>query len=272
MPDSRPPLGQDSAYPDTYTPGTLFPIARNESREDIGLSADLPFHGTDIWNAWEITWLGAADRPSVATAEIRVPADSPNLIESKSLKLYLNSFSMSQFDGANAVAETITQDLSACLGAPVEVRVVPVAETEDGSIATLAGTCIDSLAVQCSAWEVDAGLLRADDTDIAAETLHTHLLRSQCPVTLQPDTGSVQISYHGPRIDPEALLRYIVSFRQHKAFHEACVETMFVDIAERCKADKLSIYARYQRRGGIDINPFRSNFEDCPENLRLWRQ
>ncbi len=272
MPDSKPPLGQDSAYPDTYAPGVLFPIARSESREGAGITADLPFHGTDIWNAWELTWLGTADRPSVATAQILVPADSPNLIESKSLKLYLNSFSMSQFDGASAVAETIAGDLGACLSAPIEVSVDPVTETEGGPTATLAGACIDSLAVQCSAWEVDAALLRADDTDIVTETLHTHLLRSQCPVTSQPDNGSLQVSYSGPRIAPESLLRYIVSFRRHNDFHEACVERMFVDITHRCKVEKLSIYARYQRRGGIDINPFRSNFEECPANLRLWRQ
>lgn len=272
MPDSKPPLGQDSAYPCTYSPDLLCPIARNDARQGIGICADLPFHGTDVWNAWDLTWLGAANRPAVATAQILVPADSPNLIESKSLKLYLNSFSMSQFDGASAVAETIAGDLGACLGAPIEVRVTPIAETENDLIARLAGTCIDFTEVQCSSWEVDAGLLQVNDNDIVTEDLHSHLLRSECPVTSQPDIGSVQIRYRGPRIAPESLLRYIVSFRQHKDFHEACIERMFVDIVQRCKVDRLSIYGRYQRRGGIDINPFRSNFEDCPRNLRLWRQ
>ncbi len=272
MPDSKLPLGQDSAYPCTYSPDLLFPIARSDAREGIGIGADLPFRGTDVWNAWELTWLGPADRPAVATAEIRVPADSANLIESKSLKIYLNSFSMSQFDSTSSVADTIAADLTTCMGAPVEVRVTSVAETENGSIATLAGTCIDTTQVQFSCWEVDAGLLRADDNDIVTEVLHSHLLRSQCPVTSQPDTGSLQISYRGPRITPESLLLYIVSFRQHMDFHEACVERMFVDIAQHCKVDRLSVYARYQRRGGIDINPFRSNYEDCPGNPRLWRQ
>lgn len=272
MPDSKPPLGQDSAYPCTYSPDLLCPIARNDARQGIGICADLPFHGTDVWNAWDLTWLGAANRPAVATAQILVPADSPNLVESKSLKLYLNSFSMSPFDGASAVAETIASDLGACLDAPIEVRVAPVAETENDLIARLAGTCIDFTKVQCSSWEVDAGLLQVNDNDIVTEDLHSHLLRSECPVTSQPDIGSVQIRYRGPRIAPESLLRYIVSFRQHKDFHEACIERMFVDIVQRCKVDRLSIYGRYQRRGGIDINPFRSNFEDCPRNLRLWRQ
>lgn len=272
MAHSRLPLGKHSAYPDAYAPGVLFAIARSKSRADIGITAEMPFRGTDVWNAWELTWLGAEDRPSVATAEIRLPADSPNLIESKSLKLYLNSFSMSHFDSSGIVADTIAGDLAKCAGTEVDVRVALLADSEDRYIGRLAGQCMDTLSVRCCAWQVDADLLQADATNIVEEVLHTHLLRSLCPVTSQPDTGSLQINYRGPRIAPESLLQYVVSFRQHKDFHEACVERMFVDIVRRCNVDRLSVYARYQRRGGIDINPFRSNFEDCPGNPRLWQQ
>ena len=266
MTEPTPPLGRETAYPNEYQPAVLFPIARAESR-DGRITGALPFVGVDIWNAWELTWLGPGDLPVVATLEIRVPADTPNLIESKSLKLYLNSFSMSRFDSRSAVCATIANDLSACAGADVSVS-----SDIDGSIATLDGVCIDSLDVECSSWDVDASLLRCDDGELVDESLYTHLLRSLCPVTNQPDIGSLQLSYSGPRIDPASFLQYVVSFREHNDFHEACVERMFVDILERCRPTGLSLYARYQRRGGIDINPFRSNFEDCPGNPRLWRQ
>jgi len=260
------PLGRETAYPNKYKPGVLFPIARAESREAY-VSGVLPFHGVDIWNAWELTWLGPGNRPVVTTVEIRVPVDSPNLVESKSLKLYLNSFAMSQFESSSIVCTTIAKDLSDCTGAEVAVSL-----DIDGSIANLDGICVDTLDVECSAWDVDATLLRSDSDNVVEESLHTHLLRSLCPVTDQPDMGSLQLTYSGPRIDPASFLQYVVSFREHNDFHEACVERMFVDILEQCSSTKLSLYARYQRRGGIDINPFRSNFEDSPGNPRLWRQ
>jgi 7-cyano-7-deazaguanine reductase len=265
------PLGRKSDYPNKYQPDLLFGIARSESRTALGIGP-LPFHGTDIWNAWELSWLGRGDLPVVATAEIRVPADSPRLIESKSLKLYLNSFAMSQFGHPQAVAETIQQDLEACTGGPVDVSVAPVAATEANTVLRLPGYCLDSLAVTCTAWEVDATLLRSDTAIEVQEEWHSHLLRSLCPVTAQPDIGSIAIRYSGPRIDPASLLQYIVSYREHSDFHEACIERMFVDILQCCKLEELSIHARYQRRGGIDINPFRSNFESHARNIRLWRQ
>jgi len=269
--DAKLPLGQETAYPDRYEAGVLFPIARGESRGALSDGA-LPFSGVDIWNAWELTWLGTGGLPSVATAEIRIPAASPNLIESKSLKLYLNSFSMSRFDSAASVAETIAADLSACLGAAVEVRVELITDIDTTQACSFSGTCLDTLAVTCKQWEVEPTLLKSDPETIVSEELYTHLLRSLCPVTSQPDMGSIAFHYQGPKIDAESLLQYVVSFRQHNDFHEACVERMFVDILKQCQPDKLSVYARYQRRGGIDINPFRSNFEDTPPNLRLWRQ
>ncbi len=273
MKDRTLPLGRPTDYSDKYAPELLCPIPRADGRTQLGLSHNLPFHGRDIWNAWELTWLGPTGRPSVATAEIIVSADSPNIIESKSLKLYLNSFAMSTFSSATEVAETVARDLGVCAGKQITVLVMPVQDTEARRVSRLAGNCLDSLPVTCSKWDVDASLLQADKTTIVAEDLHTHLLRSLCPVTAQPDIGSLQICYRGPKIDPASLLRYVVSFRQHSDFHEACVERIFVDILSRCEPETLSVQARYQRRGGLDINPFRSNdANDAPINLRLWRQ
>lgn len=271
MTDSRLPLGKDSDYPRAYAPEVLYVIARTDSRKNFA-PGTAAFRGVDVWNAWELTWLAPSGRPSVATAEIIVPADTPNLIESKSLKLYLNSFAMTRFDDQMAVEAALGNDLSTCAGGAVSVRVDSVPAHGESAVAELSGTSLDNCEIHCDSWQVNAGLLQADDSTTVEESLHTHLLRSLCPVTGQPDIGSLQIHYRGPKIDTASLLRYIVSFREHDDFHEACIERMFVDIHERCRCEKLSVYARYQRRGGIDINPFRSNFEDCPGNLRLWRQ
>lgn len=267
MKETRLPLGRETDYPQIYAPDTLFPIAREESRAPLGMGEPLPFTGVDIWNAWELTWLGPGGVPRIATAEIRIPAESPHLIESKSLKLYVGSFAMSEFPGDAAVVAAIAKDLTAAAGAEVEVTL-----DTDVSIAALEGDCIDALEATCAASDVDAGLLQADADEIVEESLHTHLLRSLCPVTNQPDLGSLVVSYAGPRIDRAALLQYVVSFRRHNDFHEACVERIFVDILEHCGPKRLSVYARYQRRGGIDINPFRSNTDERPSNTRTWRQ
>lgn len=269
---AKTPLGRATAHPERYSPEMLYAIARTDSRAALGLSDELPFHGTDIWNAWELTWLNLAGLPQVATTEISVPAASPNIIESKSLKLYLGSFAMSTFASVAEVAAAITADLSALVGMDVRVHLRASSSTNAATIARLAGHCLDSLEATCNTYEVNSALLSADKSNVATEELKSHLLRSLCPVTSQPDSGSVVISYQGPRIDREGLLRYIVSYRQHQDFHESCVERMFLDILQRCQPEKLSVYARYQRRGGIDINPFRSNFEPTPPNTRLWRQ
>ncbi len=263
------PLGKTTTYASQYDPGLLFTIPRAESRAALGLGNDLPFNGCDIWNAWELTWLGPEGVPQIAKLEIRVPAYSPNLIESKSLKLYLGSFAMTPVASAGKLADMITTDLCACTGMEVEIHLST--SGGDASIDDLDGSCIDSADANCDAYKVDADLLVMGD-ELVDETLHSHLLRSLCPVTDQPDIGSVMISYEGPRIDHVGLLRYIVSYRAHNDFHESCVERMFIDILDRCRPDKLTVYARYQRRGGIDINPFRSNFEAAPTNVRLWRQ
>ena len=266
------PLGQQSDYPDKYSAALLFAIERAESRATLGIGGDLPFHGVDIWNGWELTWLAGSGQPRVATVEIRVPARSLAIVESKSLKLYLNSFAMSAYDSADEVRDLVRRDLSRCVGAEVEVILQTPADTDGRPSEKLPGDCIDDLEVDCDTWDVDASLLRSGDGDAVTESLHSHALRSLCPVTSQPDLGSVLINYSGPKIDRASLLRYIVSFRKHNDFHEACVERIFLDIERQCRPTKLTVYARYQRRGGIDINPFRSNFESEAPNIRLWRQ
>ena len=270
MANPRNPLGQNSAYPVHLDSDLLFPIARREARESFGCAESQPFSGEDVWNAWELTWLLPGGRPQVAVAEIRVPASTPNLIESKSLKLYLNSFAMTVVENSADVATMIGRDLSAAAGADVSVWLHSV--DANSAAASFDSESLDEIEAAFDARDVDAGLLQADIDDVAEQRWHTHLLRSLCPVTGQPDIGSLWVHVVGPRIDPASLLEYVVSFREHNDFHEACIERMFVDILTQCGADRLSLYARYQRRGGIDINPFRSNFEDCPGNLRLWRQ
>jgi len=263
------PLGKSSTYGSQYDPGLLFAIARRASRQAIGLEDNFPFFGSDIWTAWELSWLNHAGVPQCAAAEFRLPFDSPCLIESKSLKLYLNSFSMSRFASASEIQELIARDLAARAGAPVEIRLFTSAAALPPGAAV--GECIDDSAPDCDVYQVDAGLLSASGA-IVSEQLHSHLLRSLCPVTGQPDIGSVLIAYSGPQIDRAGLLRYIVSYREHRDFHEACVERMFIDILRRCRPTQLSVYARFQRRGGIDINPFRSNYERVAPPLRTWRQ
>jgi 7-cyano-7-deazaguanine reductase len=266
------PLGHSTSYPDEYSPDSLYAIARIDGRSALGIDGKLPFYGADIWNAWDLTWLDGGGKPVVATAEIRIPADSVNLVESKSLKLYLGSFAMARFGSASDLAAVITRDLTACTGADVYVVIRPPMSSDASRIARLPGDCIDLLDVSCNDFEVNPEPLSVDEDLLVAEDLYSDLLRSLCPVTGQPDIGSVMFSYRGPKIDRLGLLRYVVSYRRHQDFHEACVERMFMDICEHCGAEQLTVYARYQRRGGIDINPFRSNFESTAPNLRLWRQ
>ena len=266
------PLGKATRHPDEYAPDTLYRIDRSENRERIGLRGTLPFSGVDIWNAWDLTWLGEDGRPHSATAEIRIPADSPGIVESKSMKLYLGSFAMSRFASPDEVRDLVESDLGDCVGAAVSVRIDALSGTRARGLQRLPGESLDRAGVECGEWEVDPDLLSLAADDVVREDLFTDALRSLCPVTGQPDLGSVLVCYEGPRIDRAALLRYIVSYRRHQDFHENCVERMFVDLLDRCSPKKLTVYARYQRRGGLDINPFRSNAEASARNLRLWRQ
>lgn len=269
---SKNPLGKDIEYPDRYAPDVLCPISRSVARAEIGLGSTLPFNGEDLWNAYELTWLEESGKPSVAIAALRVPATSENIFESKSLKLYLNSFAMCHYDSADAVQAIIKGDLSKVANSDVTVTLSESSKSVSGIIDELPGTCVDSATGVFSTSAVDPSLLTTNSDVIVDEELHSHVLRSNCPVTNQPDMGSVLIRYRGRQIDKSSLLAYVVSFRQHNDFHEACVERMFVDIKARCKTENLSISAHYTRRGGIDINPFRSDFEEKAANIRLWRQ
>jgi len=250
------PLGRQVDYPSHYDASLLFPIPRRDSRATLGLDADaLPFTGHDRWHAYELGWLDSRGKPMVATATFLVPAESPNLVESKSLKLYLNSFNGTRFPGPGAVRAQIAADLSAVAAAPVQVEFgLP------GFDAAATGTCIDGLEVDIDHYgPPDARLLRADAGDVVEEILSSELLKSNCPVTGQPDWGRVSIGYHGPRLDREGLLRYLVSFRDHCEFHEQCVERIFIDLSRIAAPQWLSVEARYTRRGGLDINPWRGS-------------
>ena len=268
------PLGKPTVYRDEYDPALLCPFPRQPKRAELGLGADLPFAGFDLWNAYELSWLTPAGKPVVAMAEFRFPCTSPCLIESKSLKLYLNSFNQTRFTDPAAVAAIIEADLGSACGAAVSVTLRSLAATTGAGLVDLPGRCLDDLEVAIDCYALAPGLLAgaADSGCIVAETLHSHLLKSNCLVTRQPDWASVLIRYRGPRIDPVALLRYLVSYRQHSEFHEQCVERIFSDLLRHCRPEQLTVYARYTRRGGLDINPFRSNFEAGLPNWRLARQ
>lgn len=266
-------LGQATDYPDHYDPALLFPIARSEGRVAIGLSgADLPFYGVDVWTHYEVSWLDAQGKPLVALAEIRVPATSPCLIESKSLKLYFNSLNFQRFDASADFLACVEKDLAQVAQAPVQLRLVLPHEYAAVAIADLSGECLDDLPLQCTEFVLNPETLTANAEQVVEETLYSHLLRSNCPVTNQPDWGSVMIRYRGPAIDRTGLLAYIVSYRNHADFHEQCVERIFMDITRRCRPEELTVYARYTRRGGLDINPFRSSTATEPPFLRLFRQ
>jgi len=257
------PLGKATDYPDRYDPALLFPIKRDAQRQAIVVSGALPFRGVDLWTAYEISWLDARGKPQLAVGCFAVPADSPAIVESKSLKLYLGSFAQERLPGTGAVERRITDDLERACGAAVDVELTPAARFGGLALEELPGESLDGLDVAFDAYEPAPGLLGADGAE-TEETLRSALFRSNCPVTDQPDYADVMVRYRGPRVDRAGLLRYLVSYRKHAAFHETCVERIFVDVLERCRPLALTVYARFLRRGGIDINPFRSNFESAP--------
>jgi 7-cyano-7-deazaguanine reductase len=264
-------LGKTVAYPSAYDASLLHPIARSLSRAALGLGDDLPFAGFDLWNAYELSWLDARGKPKVALAEFRVPASSPHLVESKSLKLYLASHHQARYADTETLRSLLAHDLSEAAGASVSAVITPVHAAQ---IEALAGEVIDDLPLTIESYgPPDASVLRCDTEVKVDEALVSHLLKSNCPVTGQPDWASVQIAYKGPRIDRAGLLRYLVSFRAHADFHEACVERIFVDVLQACAPSRLSVYARYTRRGGLDINPFRTTpGGPLPGNPRTARQ
>lgn len=253
-------LGKAVSYGGQYDASVLYPIPRAEKRHEIGIGEVLPFSGVDIWNAYEFSWLDARGKPKVALIEFRIPVTSPNIIESKSFKLYLNSYMQTRFADSEILRQQIARDLSQAAGANVSVMLVTVNAVASAEIEVLEGTLIDDLPIDIENYgPPNAKYLSADPGIVTDEVLVSHLLKSNCPVTGQPDWASVQIAYRGPRLDRDGLLRYLISYREHNEFHEQCVERIFVDILRECSPQRLSVYARYTRRGGLDINPFRAS-------------
>lgn len=268
-------LGKKSEYDPSYNPDKLFPIPRKDKRDEIGVPDLLPFYGYDLWNHYEVSWLNEKGKPIVALAEIIYSFDTVNIIESKSMKLYFNSFNNSKFKAVEIVRALIEKDISQRIGGEVFVKlyVLPVKNNFTVS-ANLEGVCIDDLDVECTSYTINTNYLLTQN-NIVEEVLHSNLLKSNCLVTNQPDWGSVQIAYKGNQINREGLLKYIVSFRNHNEFHEQCVERIFMDVMQFCKPEKLSVFARYTRRGGLDINPYRSSTPTTItdlKNVRLCRQ
>ena len=271
------PLGQNSSYPDQYNPSLLFPIPRSENRLKLNIQPNQapPFIGVDLWNAFELSWLNQRGKPQIALAEFQIPADSPNMIESKSFKLYLNSLNNARFEDANEVKEKITTDLSMVAGRKILTRIISTEFAAKKGIQEMDGVLLDRLDIEIDPYlAADPALLEVNASFGPVEQcLVSHLLKSNCPVTGQPDWASVQIRYQGRPILEEGLLRYLIGFRQLGEFHEHCVETIFCDIKRQCKPEKLSVYARYTRRGGLDINPFRTDHNaPWPDNTRHARQ
>ena len=267
-------LGKKTAYVAHYDPNLLFPIARKLNRDKIGISGSLPFFGLDYWNHYEVSWLNPKGKPIVALAEIIYPCDSEHIIESKSMKLYFNSFNNTRINDVIELTRTIQNDIETRIKSPAHIRIIPVSEFSTQTLQQgFEGTCIDDLDIECSEYQLNPTLLTTNAT-MVTEQLHSNLMKSNCLVTDQPDWGSVLISYHGPKIVKASLLRYIVSYRNTNEFSETCIERMFIDIMQHCKPRELTVYGRFTRRGGIDINPIRSTQKITPDvlNKRHCRQ
>ena len=268
------PLGKPTEYCTSYAPELLYPIPRQLKRDELGISAAvLPFVGEDIWNAYEVSWLNPKGKPVVALATFRVPAESPKLIESKSFKLYLNSYTQTAFADTAAVEAVLRRDLSTAAGAPVSAKIEILNSRPQATLAYPEGTLLDELDIVCDTYHPAPEQLVTVNGEKVEEILYSHLLKSNCLVTGQPDWAMVVIRYRGPAIDRAGLLQYIVSFRNHNEFHEQCVERIYCDIQKHCQPEALAVHARYTRRGGLDINPFRSSGEyPAPGNMREARQ
>ena len=267
-------LGKKSAYDPVYNPEKLFPIPRKLKRDEIGVPDESPFFGYDLWNHYEVSWLNQKGKPVVALAEIIYACDTPNIIESKSMKLYFNSLNSSPFKDADTVRAVIEKDIAERVGGTVFVTLFPLPlKNKLNLLMGFDGICIDEADIECTVYEVNASFLSVDNETVD-EVLYSDLLKSNCLVTSQPDWGSVQIAYKGRKINREGLLRYIVSFRNHNEFHEQCIERIFMDIMRRCQPEELTVYGRYTRRGGLDINPYRSTnpIDMKAKNNRLCRQ
>ena len=267
-------LGKEVSYESLYNPELLAAVSRQQTRNEINIKQSSPFKGVDIWNAWELSWLNLRGKPQVACARFSYSSESSHLVESKSLKLYLNSLNQSQFSSSIEVASTIADDLEKIVHSTVNVEIYEA----DGNWPGLdkpKGICLDEMDIVISEYQLAPELLidSADqDDEPISERLYSHLFKSNCMVTGQPDWATVFINYTGKPIKHKAILKYLISFRNHQAFHEPCVERIFTDLMEYCSPDELSVYCRFTRRGGLDINPYRSTSDKIPENLREWRQ
>ena len=268
------PLGKASAYADQYDASLLFAMPRAPKRAELGIDGTPPFFGADMWTAFELSWLNLRGKPQLALVHITVPCESPNIIESKSFKLYLNSFNNTRFADARDVRERIRADIGAAVGAGIGIKTLGPELFDQEPVHEMDGLNLDRLDVECIHFSPAPELLFAEFDELpVTETLTSNLLKSNCLVTGQPDWASIQISYSGAQINQEGLLQYLVSFRNHHEFHEQCVERIFMDVWTRCKPIKLSVYARYTRRGGLDINPFRTSYpQGLPPNVRTARQ
>jgi len=273
-------LGRASAYIDRYDASLLFPIARVGKRDELQLGAQLPFFGADLWTAFELSWLNPRGKPQLAIAHLTVPCETPNIVESKSFKLYLNSFNNSVFDSIDAVRDVLRVDLAEAVwrgsgrAGSIGVKLLAADVFGREKVEELDGIDLDRLDLECTHYTPAPELLRSAMGEVpVTESLTSRLLKSNCLVTGQPDWGSVQIRYSGPQIEQAGLLQYIVSFRNHNEFHEQCVERIFMDVWRRCQPTRLAVYARYTRRGGLDINPFRTSWPQAlPSNARTARQ
>ncbi len=267
-------LGKKTDFQAYYSPSLLQAVPRQLNREELNITDPLPFSGYDIWTLYELSWLNNKGLPQVAIGEVRLPVTSPNIIESKSFKLYLNSLNQTQFENWQEVADILANDLSVCAGSEVDVTLLPLDDFTNTPVVAFDGENIDTQDIEITQYTLDPTLLKnAAEGPVVTETLCSNLLKSNCLITHQPDWGSIRISYTGKRINREKLLRYFISFRQHNEFHEQCVERIFCDLMTYCQPELLTVYARYTRRGGLDINPYRTNMGKTPsENDRLARQ
>ena len=254
-------LGKETQYVFHYDKSLIFPIERSGNRERLNMPSQmvaggLPFYGQDVWTAFELSWLNKKGKPQVAIAEFIIPADSKNIVESKSFKLYLNSFNQTKLQDISELKQLLQVDLSEGFGAEVKVNLCDVNEFPLGK--SDIGLNIDDLDIEVQHYEPNAQLLQVDENELVTETINSHLLKSNCPVTGQPDWATVVISYKGSKIDHAAFLKYIISYRNHDDFHEHCVEQIFCDLLNAGTCEELTVTARYTRRGGLDINPTRS--------------
>lgn len=265
-------LGKSVTHSPEYDAGQLCPVLRALAREQLGIVEKLPFNGVDLWTAFELSWLNEKGKPVVAVGEISFPCTTPNIIESKSFKLYFNSFNQTRFASTEMVRGIMEKDLSRVAGGgPVTVQLILPERFEYLQIAVPEGECIDGLDIAVGHYQVNPDLLCTEEETVS-KCLHSHLLRTNCPVTGQPDWATVVISYRGKKINEDSLLAYLISYRQHTGFHENCVESIFMDLMHRCQPTDLTVYARFTRRGGIDINPWRSTGSVVPKQRRLARQ